>query len=386
MGEIILLGEIADVGSGNSAPKDVDFNHSEGFPFIRAGHLEELLKDRQSIKTLPKVSSKNAARLKLKYIPENTILVAKSGMSSMLNRVYKVTEKSYFVNHLASIETKETANPDFIKYFLLNFKTSNLVRDESYPSIRLEDIRNIEIPLPTLAEQKAIAEKLDKADALRKKDQELLKYYDELAQSVFIDMFGDPVKNEKGWEKVKTNNFTTKLGDGLHGTPKYSDVGEYFFVNGNNIKNKKIEISEKTRRVDEHEFEKYKKDLNENTIFVSINGTLGSVGFFNNENIVLGKSVCYFNIDPEIADKQYIYHCFDNEYFKRYAEENATGSTIKNVSLKSMREFEVMLPPLSLQQKFANIIVNIEEQKKKVKQQAQESENLFQALLQQSFS
>lgn len=274
-------------------------------------------------------------------------------------------------------------------FWFLEFKNPEIVLNRTgatIPHVNGTHLRSIEIPLPPLAEQKAIAEKLDIADALRKKDQELLKYYDELAQSVFIDMFGDPVKNEKGWEKVKTNNFTTKLGDGLHGTPKYSDVGEYFFVNGNNIKNKKIEISEKTRRVDEHEFEKYKKDLNENTVFVSINGTLGSVGFFNNENIVLGKSVCYFNIDPEIADKQYIYHCFDNEYFKRYAEENATGSTIKNVSLKSMREFEVMLPPLSLQQKFANIIENIEEQKKKVKLQAQESENLFQALLQESFS
>jgi type I restriction enzyme S subunit len=76
------------------------------------------------------------------------------------------------------------------------------------------DLLEIEIPLPPLATQKRIAEILDAADALRRKDKELLKKYDELAQAIFIDMFGDPVKNEKGWEVEILKKITSKIGSG----------------------------------------------------------------------------------------------------------------------------------------------------------------------------
>src|SRR5690606_6975475 len=73
----------------------------------------------------------------------------------------------------------------------------------------VKDINNIEIPLPPLPVQQRIADVLDKADALRRKDQALLKKYDELAQAIFIDMFGDPVKNEKGWEVKRFEHFVS---------------------------------------------------------------------------------------------------------------------------------------------------------------------------------
>jgi type I restriction enzyme S subunit len=82
-------------------------------------------------------------------------------------------------------------------------------------NVSISDLKELEIPLPPLETQKRIANILDAADALRQKDQELLKKYDELAQAIFIDMFGDPVKNEKGWEKVKLSYFIDKLETGV---------------------------------------------------------------------------------------------------------------------------------------------------------------------------
>ena len=142
---------------------------------------------------------------------------------------------------------------------------------------------------------------------------------------------------------------TSELGDGIHGTPEYDPNGDYFFVNGNNLCNGKIIIKEDTKRVSITEFNKYKKNLNEKTVFVSINGTLGNVAFYNNESIILGKSACYLNLFKQKL-KLYIFALLNSEYFKKYSYENATGSTIKNVSLKSMRDFLLPLPPLSEQQ------------------------------------
>ena len=82
---------------------------------------------------------------------------------------------------------------------------------------------------------------------------------------------------------------------------------------------------------------------------MSINGTLGNVAFYNNEKVVLGKSSCYFNLLKDV-DKHFIKFVILSSYFLNYANREATGATIKNVSLKTMREFKVPLPPIKEQQ------------------------------------
>lgn len=145
------------------------------------------------------------------------------------------------------------------------------------------------------------------------------------------------------WKLRALKEITSVLGDGLHGTPKYSNNGEYYFINGNNLNDGRIDIKRNTKRVSFEEYKKYKKPLNNKSILVSINGSLGYTAFYNNENVVLGKSACYFNVIDSI-DKHYVRYYLTTERFKRYAEESATGSTIKNVGLKAMREFLVPFP------------------------------------------
>jgi type I restriction enzyme, S subunit len=161
----------------------------------------------------------------------------------------------------------------------------------------------------------------------------------------------------KGWKWVKLQDIVSILGDGLHGTPAYSDDGDYHFINGNNLSNGKIIIKENTKKVCHKQFDKHKKDLTDKTILVSINGTIGNVAFYKNEKVILGKSACYFNVKAD-TDKYYIALLLKGERFLRYANNSATGSTIKNVSLKAMREFELPLPPKETQQQ---IVSKIEE-------------------------
>lgn len=160
-----------------------------------------------------------------------------------------------------------------------------------------------------------------------------------------IDKDKIPFELPKNWEWIRLGEVVTRLGDGIHGTPSYDDKGTFFFINGNNLSEGKIEIKENTKTVSEDEYLKYKKELNSQTVFVSINGTIGNVAFYNSEKIVLGKSVCYFNLFSQI-DKQYIQILIKSDYFLKYALALATGSTIKNVSLKVMREFPIPLPPI----------------------------------------
>ena len=150
-------------------------------------------------------------------------------------------------------------------------------------------------------------------------------------------------------------DITTRIGDGLHGTPKYDDSGDYYFINGNNLSQDKITLKKETRRVSKEEYLKHKKDLNERTLLVSINGTLGNFAFYNNEKVMLGKSACYLNLIDDV-NKEYIGYLLKNRHFQRYIDSNATGTTIKNVSLQTIRSYEFELPSKKNQQDVSNFL------------------------------
>ena len=164
-----------------------------------------------------------------------------------------------------------------------------------------------------------------------------------------------PFDIPENWCWCRLGENVSILGDGIHGTPNYDISGNYYFVNGNNLNNGKIEIKPDTKKVNQSEYEKYKKELNNNTVFVSINGSLGNIAFYENEKIILGKSACYFNLIKNEM-KIYIYWLIKTKYFLDYANEEATGTTIKNVSLAAMRNFPIPLPPLAEQKRIVAAI------------------------------
>ncbi|WP_350314565.1 restriction endonuclease subunit S [Pseudoalteromonas sp. TB43-MNA-CIBAN-0091] len=146
-----------------------------------------------------------------------------------------------------------------------------------------------------------------------------------------------------GWEWARLQSLVTLLGDGLHGTPVYDEKGMYFFVNGNNLLDGVLTIKPETKRVSDSEYKKYKKDLGDRTVLVSINGTLGNVAFYNNEPVMLGKSACYFNLCSGL-EKLFFKRIIESPYFREYAFSKASGSTIKNLGLKAMNLFSVAIP------------------------------------------
>ena len=166
-----------------------------------------------------------------------------------------------------------------------------------------------------------------------------------------------PFDIPESWEWVRLKTVTSVLGDGIHGTPIFDPNGEVFFINGNNLCNGEIIIKNDTKRVSKEESLKHLRPLQEQTILVSINGTLGNVAFYQNEPVILGKSACYFNLLGNIY-KDYIKVLLQTSFFLKYATNKATGSTINNVSLAAMRDFLFPLPPLNEQ---ARIVAKIEE-------------------------
>ena len=286
--------------------------------------------------------------------------------------------------------------------------------------INKDYLKMVLIPLPPLAEQKRIVEKLDNVlaniDELKANEEKLSilqkNFPDKLKKSILqsaiqgklteqlatddnVEDLLQAIKEEKerlikekkikkqkplpeitedeipftipeNWKWVRLGEIVSILGDGLHGTPIYDESGEYYFINGNNLLEEKIIIKSTTKKVSQIEYEKYKKNLNKDTMLVSINGTIGNVAFYDNEKVMLGKSVCYFNLLKNV-NKKYLKYIFYSVYFIKYVNKMATGSTIKNLSLKAMNLFIIPLPPLAEQkrivEKLDKLLADIEELK-----------------------
>jgi type I restriction enzyme, S subunit len=160
------------------------------------------------------------------------------------------------------------------------------------------------------------------------------------------------------WHKKPLKSLCTRIGDGLHGTPTYDESSEFYFINGNNLKNGNIEITNNTNTVTKEDFNKNFIPLNENTLLLSINGTLGSMAFYNNEKIMLGKSAAYINFKEDV--NKFYYYYFQLKEIQEYFHNVATGSTIKNLSLKSIQDFEVPTPDKIELKNISNVLSSLD--------------------------
>jgi type I restriction enzyme, S subunit len=239
---------------------------------------------------------------------------------------------------------------DFKKYSAFSLQHSALIFD-SVPALR-QAILSLAIQgklVPQAAGDEPVSDLFEQIQARKEKLQaEGLYKQSKPLPSIAHNERRFVLPQGWGWFRLRSLVFT--LGDGLHGTPEYVGGTNYHFINGNNLVDGRIIIKPNTKTVSIDEMRKHKKLMTTNTVLVSINGTLGNVAFYNNENIVLGKSACYFNL-VEPIDKRFVRLVIESQYFIEYALQNATGSTIRNLSLEAMNTFPFPLPPLAEQQR-----------------------------------
>ena len=163
------------------------------------------------------------------------------------------------------------------------------------------------------------------------------------------------------WEEYKLEDITAEIGDGIHATPIYDDNGTFYFVNGNNISEYGITITATTQKVTAEEaLRNNASALNSYSILLSINGTIGNVALYKNEPIMLGKSACYINVSSKI-NRNYIFYYLMMPKCQFYFTSELTGTTIKNLSLKSVRKTKVLLPNANEQSKIARLFDAINE-------------------------
>lgn len=292
------------------------------------------------------------------------VLISKDG--SMLKYVFPVL-KDYDIVLLSSIAIltpiQKYVNSKYLSHYLrgddIKEKTIREFSSKGgVPRIILKNFKKILIPIPSLSEQNRIVGILDTfTDSIENLKQQIAqrrKQY-EFYRDQLLDLEG------KEGVEMKTLGWLCKVGDGLHGTPVYNEDGDYYFVNGNNLSKGKIVIKNDTKKVDDSMFAKYGMNFDDNTIFMSINGTIGNVAIYDGERILLGKSAAYFTIkENNYLSYKFLYYILQTQSSFEYYYNKLTGSTIKNLGLKALREFPISLPSMEEQSRIVSILDTFE--------------------------
>ncbi len=307
-----------------------------------------------------------------KVINENKTLLLWDGSNA---GEFIKSRKGVISSTVAEIEFKNI-NSEFAWFYskFLEIELRKKTIGMGIPHVNGTELKNFSVAIPPIEEQTAIAHflddkttKIDQAIAIKQKQIELLKERRQiLIHKAVTRGLDDRVKlKDSGvewigeipehWEVKKLGYLTYKIGDGLHGTPNYTDGTGFYFINGNNLSTGNIEITQQTKTVSEREYLIHKKELTDKTLLLSINGTIGNVAFYCGEKVMLGKSAAYLNFYKNI-NIDYIKCFLESTVFKNYYELQLSGSTINNFSLYSIGKTPITFPNKIEQQQIVQFI------------------------------
>ena len=301
--------------------------------------------------------------------------------------VVKNLDRGAIASSLIIIRNNDNVLLSFLKHYL----SSPLCRREidefengaAQPNLSAKDLKSFKIPLPPLKEQKKIAEILDAADSLRQKDKQLVEHYDRLSQSLFLDMFGDPVTNPKNWEKVDFASIgTLERGKSKH-RPRNDPAllgGEYPLIQTGDVANSNGYLTTYKSTYSELGLKQSKIWL-AGTLCITIAANIAKTGILTFDACFPDSVVGFINNDKSNIE----YVKFWMGFLQKTLEDSAPMAAQKNINLKILRELEVPLPPIDLQNLFGERLIKIEKQKTLAQQALKKSEDLFNSLLQQAF-
>lgn len=309
------------------------------------------------------------------------ILFARSGSVGKTFLYKEEYGKAAFAGYLirAAINS-EMAIPKYVYYTTLGqnydaWKKSIFVQ-VTIQNISADKYSNYVFACPSLSEQQRIVDLLDvkcaEIDKILFKTRASIEEYRKLKQAVITQAVtkgvrGDREMKDSGiewigeipieWNQCKLKNVSVRIGDGLHGTPEFDDSGDAYFVNGNNIGEKFLEIKSDTKRLSIDELEKYPSpDLNNNTIMITLNGaTYGKVSLYKSYPVLLGKSAGYITLIETVC-REYIRYYLMSSTSKLLMLLSLNGTTIQNLSLTTLNNFPTLLPSIGEQQEIVHYL------------------------------
>ncbi|KKG09665.1 restriction endonuclease subunit S [Methanosarcina sp. 2.H.A.1B.4] len=287
---------------------------------------------------------------------------------------------------------RKRVTPEWVK-FAVNVQLDQLIQ-LSHGGVGLKHVtrrvvEELKIPLPTLEEQKRIAEILDRAEALRAKRRAALAQLDELTQAIFIGMFGDPVKNPKNWDMTKLGECIEFMTSGSRGWAKYySDAGEKF-IRIQNVKNGKLDFSDIQLVKPPKTAESIRTKVKDGDLLISITADLGRTAVVDDQTALEGayinQHLALIRLNKKIVDPVFVSQYLESEGGKRQFSSLDQKGVKSGLNFENVKSLEFYLPPLDMQKEFSLRIATLEKLKVSHKASLGELDELFASLQYRAF-
>lgn len=311
------------------------------------------------------------------------LLVGEDGAKWGTNEktAYQIHGKSWVNNHAHILKIdKKVANISFLEYYLVWKDLEPFITGAIVQKLTQAALVSIPIPIPPLSTQACIVSELDLLQSIIDKQKAHLKELDNLAQSIFYDMFGDPVENEKGWILKTMEDVCLNIVDCPHSTPKKANrTTNYPCIRTSELKEGNI-YWDSMQYLDEDEYiiriARLKPVAGD--IVFGREGTIGDAVILpNGYNFSLGQRTMLLRVDGSLISNVFLQRVILSECVKKQIRMVNVSSTVPHVNIKDFKQFEIPVPPLSLQQSFAAKIESIEKQKAAITKSIEETQKLF---------
>ena len=378
------LGDVCQVVTGSTPKTNISEYWDDGnYPWVTPAELKS---DVYISDTARHITEKAIAHTNLTLLPIGTVLLSSR---APIGKVAITTREMYCNQGFKNLICSDAINNKYL-YLWLSGKTeylNSLGRGATFKEISKTIVENVIIPLPPLSIQKSIVSELDKINELIRLKKEQLKDYDNLAQSIFYEMFGDPVANDKKWD-VESLGKVCDVRDGTHDSPQYLQESPYILITSKNLVNGKIDYSN-VNYISEEDYIAINKrsQVDDGDIIMAMIGTIGNPIIVKLEeckfcikNVALIK---FFN--ESLVSNKYIHSLLNNDSYLSFIKSQNKGGTQKFVALGTIRKLPIPIPPLSFQQQFAKRIELIEQQKAEIQSTIADLETLLASRMQYWF-
>jgi type I restriction enzyme S subunit len=384
---VVPLGEIADLQAGVGFPPDLQGRTSGDYPVAKVGDISRVGRTGEAVINTADhfVDDIDLVRLRARPIPVGSVLFAKIGEAIRQNhRVIAGCELLVDNNAMAAIPT-ERVESRYLFHFLRTVDFYALASATTVPALRKSDLQRLPVPLPPLPEQRRIAEILDKADALRAKRRAALAQLDTLTQSIFLDMFGDPATNPRGFPIAHMGD-VCDVRDGTHDSPKYISDGGYPLVTSKNVTGGVVDLTD-VNYISEADYVQINKrsKVDRGDIILPMIGTIGSPVLVDHEPCYAIKNVALIKFVKASPSAVFVRHLLSGHYFDYIVSRKNRGGTQKFVSLGDLRAFPLPLPSKNEQQEFARRVEAVEKARTISRTSEAELDALFGSLQHRAF-
>ena len=378
------LGEVCEVVTGTTPKTNIPEYWGKGHYWVTPAELNDTTV--YIDKTERQITDEALSKTKLRLLPVGTVLLSSR---APIGKVAIANAEMYCNQGFKNCICSEAIYNKYLFYFLRLKKDylNSLGRGATFKEISKSIVESIKIPLPPLSTQLAIVSELDKINELIRLKKEQLKDFDNLAQSLFYEMFGDPVENEKGWEVKKLGDVCSQITDGTHNSPTNTEKGDFMYVTAKNIKRDGI-ILDNITYVDAATHQSIYLRCNPeygDVLYIKDGATTG-IATINNlkEEFSLLSSVALLKLGDEIVN-YYLKAVLNTQSLYNSIRSNMGGAAITRLTLVKIKAIRIPLPPLSLQQLFAQRIEQIEREKSEVQKSIQDFETLLASRMQYWF-